>query len=258
MKIKKMVCIALTAAMLLSTVSAFAMSTYSFDSGMRKGINYFNQGLYYEARDEFQWFCDYNWGKMNSGQQQYALDYLNGAKLNIKNTEYANNHLTQKQFDDGMRAGINYFNKGMFYESRDEFQWFCDYNWGKMNSGQRQYALNYLNAAKKKVQDLNTYTGNYHGGLYVDYGKTSYWQYNLSITNATSNSLYVKKFYMSQSALEVKNLSLYKQNDGSYSGYGVQVDNNESIYLKITIYSGMHIKLTYRTGNYTETFDMYK
>ena len=38
MKTKKMVCIALTAATLLSTVSAFAMSTYSFDSGMRKGI----------------------------------------------------------------------------------------------------------------------------------------------------------------------------------------------------------------------------
>ena len=258
MKTKKMVCIALTAATLLSTVSAFAMSTYSFDSGMRKGINYFNQGLYYEARDEFQWFADYNWGSLNSSQQKYLLDYLDGAKAKIKEVEYANNHLTQEQFDDGMRAGINYFNKGMFYEACDEFQWFCDYNWGKMNAGQRQYALNYLDGAKKKVQDLNTYTGNYHGGLYAGDKKTSYWQYNLSIANATSNSLYVKRFYMQQSSLDVKNLSLYKQNDGSYSGYGVQVENNESIYLKITIYSGMHIKLTYRTENYTETFDMYK
>ena len=258
MKTKKMVCIALTAATLLSTVSAFAMSTYSFDSGMRKGINYFNRGLYYEARDEFQWFADYNWGSLNSSQQKYLLDYLDGAKAKIKEVEYANNHLTQEQFDDGMRAGINYFNKGMFYEACDEFQWFCDYNWGKMNAGQRQYALNYLDGAKKKVQDLTTYTGNYHGGLYAGDEKTSYWQYNLSITNATSNSLYVKRFYMQQSSLDVKNLSLYKQNDGSYSGYGVQVENNESIYLKITIYSGMHIKLTYRTENYTETFDMYK
>lgn len=156
MKIKKMVCIALTAATLLSTVSAFAMSTYSFDSGMRKGINYFNQGLYYEARDEFQWFADYNWGSLNSSQQKYLLDYLDGAKAKIKEVEYANNHLTQEQFDDGMRAGINYFNKGMFYEACDEFQWFCDYNWGKMNAGQRQYALNYLDGAKAKFPEYVT------------------------------------------------------------------------------------------------------
>ena len=87
MKIKKMVCIALTAATLLPTVSAFAMSTAEFDNGMRNGINYFNRGLYYEARDEFQWFCDYNWGKMNSGQQQYALDYLGAAKQKIAKWE---------------------------------------------------------------------------------------------------------------------------------------------------------------------------
>ena len=116
----------------------YKRQTYSFDSGMRKGINYFNQGLYYEARDEFQWFADYNWGSLNSSQQKYLLDYLDGAKAKIKEVEYDNNHLTQEQFDEGMRAGINYFNKGMFYEACDEFQWFCDYNWGKMNAGQRQ------------------------------------------------------------------------------------------------------------------------
>ena len=62
MKIKKLLCAALAAMAAMPTVSAFAMSTAEFDNGMRNGINYFNRGLYYEARDEFQWFCDYNWG----------------------------------------------------------------------------------------------------------------------------------------------------------------------------------------------------
>ncbi|MDO5587029.1 MAG: hypothetical protein Q4G53_08100, partial [Clostridia bacterium] len=87
MKIKKLLCAALAAVAVLSTVSAFAMSTAEFDNGMRNGINYFNRGLYYEARDEFQWFCDYNWGNMNSGQQKYALDYLGAAKQKVAKWE---------------------------------------------------------------------------------------------------------------------------------------------------------------------------
>lgn len=84
-KLKKV--LALTAVLALSTSSAYALTTNEFDAGMAKGINYFNQGLYYEARDEFQWFCDSNWGAMNPGQQQYALDYLDGAKRGIQNWE---------------------------------------------------------------------------------------------------------------------------------------------------------------------------
>lgn len=87
MKIKKLLCAALATMTTMSTISVFAMSTAEFDNGMRNGINYFNRGLYYEARDEFQWFCDYNWGKMNSGQQQYALDYLGAAKQKIAKWE---------------------------------------------------------------------------------------------------------------------------------------------------------------------------
>ena len=45
MKIKKLLCAALAAVAVLSTVSAFAMSTAEFDNGMRNGINYFNRGL---------------------------------------------------------------------------------------------------------------------------------------------------------------------------------------------------------------------
>lgn len=127
-------------------------STVDFDFGMAKGIQYFNNGQYYEARDEFQWFCDDNWGKMNEGQQQYALGYLNNAKEKVAEIEKENSRLTQQQFDDGMRKGIDYFNKGLWKDARNEFQWFCDSNWWRMNSGQRKYALDYLGAAKQNFQ----------------------------------------------------------------------------------------------------------
>ena len=77
---------------------SFAMPRNQFDSGMSKGISYFDRGLYYEARDEFQWFCDANWGKMNAGQQKYALDYLDGTKLRIQKWEqFQQNTVTLKE-----------------------------------------------------------------------------------------------------------------------------------------------------------------
>ena len=144
------------ATVLLCTTSAFAMSTYEFDAGMAKGINYYNRGLYYEARDEFQWFCDANWGNMNPGQQQYALDYLGNAKAKIGGLSKSVQALSTAEFDAGMAKGINYYNRGMYYEARDEFQWFCDANWGRMNSGQQQYALDYLGNAKAKISGIQT------------------------------------------------------------------------------------------------------
>ena len=120
---KKLVSIILAVA-IFSSMSAFAMSTSEFDNGMRKGIDYFNRGMYYEARDEFQWFCDYNWGKMNSGQQQYALDYLDGAKAKIANlsvNEIDIINLVRKSYythDDEVYYGIQYacIDKGNYYE----------------------------------------------------------------------------------------------------------------------------------------------
>ena len=86
MKISQKILILISAVIMTTIVpiSVSAMSTQDFDNGMAKGIDYFNSGLYYEAKDEFQWFCDANWGNMNSGQQQYALDYLGGAKAKIR------------------------------------------------------------------------------------------------------------------------------------------------------------------------------
>ena len=105
MKLKKLISGILAGSIIFSGISAFAMSTWEFDNGMKKGINYFNRGLYYEARDEFQWFCDYNWGSMNSGQQQYALDYLGAAN---QRAEQASNVSYSYDYDDD--AYYNYDN----------------------------------------------------------------------------------------------------------------------------------------------------
>ena len=86
MNVKKIILGTLAGGILLSGVSA-AMTTADFDNAMEKGIRYFNRDLYYEARDEFQWFADYNWGALNAGQQQYLLDYLDGTKALIQQLE---------------------------------------------------------------------------------------------------------------------------------------------------------------------------
>lgn len=107
---KKLLCTILIVTTLLSTISAFAMTTNEFDRGMAKGISYFNRGLYYESRDEFQWFCDYNWGAMNPGQQKYALDYLDAAKAKIWEWENVINYVPEITFSApiGEVNGVTY------------------------------------------------------------------------------------------------------------------------------------------------------
>lgn len=133
-----------------SSATTTTMSREEFDKGMAKGIEYFDKKMYYEAKDEFQWFCDYNWGRMNKVQQQYALDYLGGTKAKI---ELMEKYLTKEEFDEGMSIGIEFFNDGYYADARDEFQWFCDHNWGKLNKVQQQYALDYLNGASKRADE---------------------------------------------------------------------------------------------------------
>ena len=121
MKIKKIICAAAAAAVAMSS-AAFAMPTAHFDDGMRRGINYYGRGLYYEARDEFQWFCDANWGKMNSGQRQYALDYLDGAKAKVSQWErsYSINvelvSLVGKTYAEIKQKYGSGYNMGVWYE----------------------------------------------------------------------------------------------------------------------------------------------
>ena len=96
LQMKKILCFILIYVMLSSINMVFAMPTSTFDKGMEKGISYFNRGMYYEAKDEFQWFCDYNWGAMNYGQQQYALDYLDGTKAKVQQLENKNTSTPSK------------------------------------------------------------------------------------------------------------------------------------------------------------------
>lgn len=81
-----------------------SMTTQEFDDGMAKGISYFNQGLYYEAKDELQWFCDANWGNMNSEQQKYALDYLDGTKNRITQLQRQQQQQAAAQASSGSRS----------------------------------------------------------------------------------------------------------------------------------------------------------
>lgn len=116
---KRKIIIVAIAALSMLNISVFGMTTQEFDEGMKKGIDYFNQGLYYEAKDEFTWFRDYNYDRMNPGQQKYLDEYLYGAKWNAeqwenssasskyKLKEYAKNHIWSIYNDDVNTAYAN-------------------------------------------------------------------------------------------------------------------------------------------------------
>ena len=105
---KKSVIALICAGIFASQSAAFAMSTRDFDNGMAKGISYFNRGLYYEAKDEFTWFKDYNYNKMNSGQQKYLDDYLNGTWNRIQQWEDK-----QAQVNSGMPLYVQELKKSL-------------------------------------------------------------------------------------------------------------------------------------------------
>lgn len=100
---------------------SFAMSTQDFDRGMEKGINYFNKGLFYEAKDEFAWFKDYNYQKMNSGQQKYLDDYLGGTYSQIEQWENKSRLQNQKNHIKQNIAGWWFFhNEDIYMEHHSE------------------------------------------------------------------------------------------------------------------------------------------
>lgn len=109
--------------LLIFSAHSFAMSRYEFDKGMKKGIEYFDKQMYYEARDEFQWFCDYNWGQMSAGQQKYALDYLGGTKQAIFKMEvnYVNPNVNYQKFKEMVLKYGEYANETNAYSY---YSWF--------------------------------------------------------------------------------------------------------------------------------------
>lgn len=103
----------------VSSGTSRTISTADFDLGMAKGVQYFNNGQYYEARDEFQWFCDANWGKMNDGQRKYALDYLGATKTKLREWEsrpiYDDYGNIYKTYDDSIIPLFDYFAGKTYY-----------------------------------------------------------------------------------------------------------------------------------------------
>ena len=161
---RRIITVVITVVSMLN-VSAFAMTTQEFDAAMEKGIEYFNQGLYYEAKDEFTWFKQWNYGKMNSGQKQYIYEYIVATdkkidELNeisspsniVENSSVDVTTMSTQEFDIGMARGINYFNQGLYYEAKDEFTWFKNAQYDRMNDGQRDYLNDYLNGAKHRIK----------------------------------------------------------------------------------------------------------
>lgn len=74
------------------------------------------------------------------------------------------------EFDKGMQKGISYYNQGLYYETIDEIQNFCDVFWYDITAEQQEKALYYLWQSKTNLADylFNTGVGYYNRGLYYE------------------------------------------------------------------------------------------
>ena len=154
MKAKKLIGCLLSASIVLSSASALAMETWEFEQGMAKGIEYFNKGMYYEACDEFQWFCDFNWGLMNVDQQQYALDYLDGTKAKIQ--QLNSNGQVAKVWND----------MGWVYETYNDSR----YYYGDGNSNYFSYKIPCFNINSPDSRTVNNIiNGDIHAVINDEY-----------------------------------------------------------------------------------------
>lgn len=127
--------------------SSVGMNTFEFDYGMSVGIYFFNNGMFYEAKDAFEDFKSISYSKMNAGQKAYFDDWYNGTLREIEKIENVVEPMSTYEFDAGMKKGIGYYNRGMYQEAADEFEWFLDANVVRMNQGQFDYAYDYLMGA---------------------------------------------------------------------------------------------------------------
>ncbi len=121
-----------------------------------EGINYFNQGLYYEAIRELQGVCDAYWYNMTKNQQQTAVDYINKSKAKLADLSY--------------NAGKNYYNKGLYYEAQKEFTNAVELY--TKNTSQWQSANDYLyntNERIKEWENRNTPSKNSSPSYYPTY-----------------------------------------------------------------------------------------
>ena len=195
------------------------LTTEEFDAGMAKGIEYFNQGLYHEAYDEFTWFRNSHYEDMNVGQQKYIDEYLYGAKVK---REEVDPYWYNKEYDDlgwvytGYDYSGSYLNCSGGYYANGKFirqGRYEDYTFLIPKFNSKSQSIKYLNNTmcsdiykeiKKSIDSLksrsapwvidsNYLTTQYK--IYVsiiakqqfDYGFFDYFAYTINI--ATNNSV---------------------------------------------------------------------
>lgn len=165
-KSKRILSIMTALAALSISMTSFAMTTEEFDKNTQLGLKLYNSGLYSQAKDELQKFCDKNWDTLNKGQQEYIQGYLDDAKQKSKQASKPKKKeivgevfapLTTEEFDAGMSKGIDYFNKNLYHEAYDEFKWFRDARYEDMNPEQQKYIDEYLYGAKVKRDESEPY-----------------------------------------------------------------------------------------------------
>ena len=190
---KKIICLILIYTMFLPTPIAFAMPSNEFDNGMRKGISYFNQGLYYETIDEIQNFCDVFWYDMTDKQQEKALYYLWQSKTNLADYSFA--------------TGKNYYNKGLYYEAQkffaDAIKLYPEYSasWRKANDYLYNTNERIISLEAKQTydnSDIITYTAVNNKPLYehADYNGMDVYFYKYFDPNELVEHIYRYENYL--------------------------------------------------------------
>lgn len=108
-------------------------------------------------------------------------------------SEYTN--ITTKDFDLGMKKGIDYFNRGLYYEAKDEFRWFKDGESYRMNVGQKNYLNNYIAATDRKIallKSANVETDKYNihkFSVVNSYNGDLYCSYDISMIGAVNTEI---------------------------------------------------------------------
>lgn len=204
--------------LLLSFIAAASeeyITTYDFDSGIAKGIEYFNSQMYYEAKDEFVWFKEGNKNRLNDGQIDYLdgyIDALNNKIYDLEHTSYQKS-MSTSDFDNGMKKGINYFNNGLYYEARDEFVWFKNENENYLNEGQLKYLNDYINGVNTRIYNLQ------HPQTSNSYSSSS----SYSSAPAWSNIVYITpygiRYHYKASCANSKNTTSVDINTAIRRGY---------------------------------------
>lgn len=120
--------------------------------------------------------------------------------------------MSTSEFDKGMAKGISYFNRGLYYEAKDEFTWFKNSSYDDMNLGQQKYLDDYMNAANRNIEkwELQCRSQLAQDAHYSD-------KYNMLRTFIRENGIYEKHtdWYMYKyNKKNIETVLTYKENNG--------------------------------------------